>query len=108
MRKQGSIKHVALYMGLNDFYDHGIVRGIVRYARTNRNWKLYGYGWMFRPLRDLQTWKGDGIIGRIETEADAIEIARLGLPVVDVAGAFTEYGFFPVTNDDFATGQEAG
>jgi len=95
-------------MGLNDFYDHGIVRGIIRYARRSRNWKLYGYGWMFRPLRDLRSWKGEGIIGRVENEADATEIAKLGLPVVDVAGAYTKYGFWRVTNDDFVTGQRAG
>jgi LacI family transcriptional regulator len=98
---------IALCMTLTDFYDHGIARGIVRYAKGRPDWRLYGYGWMFRPLTDLKRWKGDGIISRVETAKDADRIAALGLPVVDVAGAFDRPRFRHVTNDDFVTGAEA-
>jgi LacI family transcriptional regulator len=94
-------------MELTDFYDHGIARGIVRYAKSRPSWRLYGYGWMFRPLTDLSSWHGDGVISRVETARDADRLASLRLPVVDVAGAFSRPRFRHVTNDDFLTGVEA-
>ncbi len=101
------MRDIALCMELTDFYDHGIARGIVRYARSRPDWRLYGYGWMFRPLTDLKSWKGHGVISRVETSRDADRLASLGLPVVDVAGAYSRPGFRHVTNDDFLTGAEA-
>jgi LacI family transcriptional regulator len=62
---------------------------------------------MFRPLTDLKHWRGDGIISRVETSRDADRLSSLGLPVVDVAGAFDRPMFRHVTNDDFLTGAEA-
>jgi LacI family transcriptional regulator len=101
------MRDIALCMELTDFYEHGIARGVVRYAKSRPDWRLYGYGWMFRPLTDLQSWKGDGVIARVETSRDADRIASLGLPVVDVAGAYRRPRFRHVTNDDFLTGAAA-
>ncbi len=101
-------KRIALYLGLNDFYDHGIAKGVVRYARRNPGWRLYGYGWMFRPLADLGAWEGDGVVGRIEGKREARALAGLGVPVVDVAGAYPQFGFAQVSNDDRLTGEQAG
>ncbi len=94
-------------MGINDHYEHGIVRGVIRYAKEQENWKLYGYGWMFQPLEDLQHWKGDGIIARIESAEEASRLKALRLPVVDVAGAYTVPEFSQVNNDDLRTGEKA-
>jgi len=101
-------RRVALVTGLDDFYDHGIARGVVRYARERGAWKLFGYGWMFHPVRDLRSWRGDGIVSRVESRRDAARLAALGVPVVDVAGAVLEAGFFQVNNDDTETGRLAG
>ncbi len=101
------VRRIALCMELDDFYDHGIARGLVRYAKSRPDWRLYGYGWMFRPLEDLGSWQGEGIIARVEGPKDADRLAALGLPVVDVAGAYSRPGFRHVTNDDFLTGYKA-
>lgn len=98
---------IALYMGLNDYYERAIVRGVVRFAKQQPDWKLYGYGWMFRPLEALEQWKGDGIIARVESQQDADRLASLDIPVVDVAGAYVWSGFLQVNNDDYATGEKA-
>ena len=94
-------------MKLDDYYEHGIARGVVRYAKQQTDWRLYGYGWMFRPLADLEYWEGDGIISRVESTADAERLSSLGLPIVDVAGAYTWAGFHEVNNDDYETGRRA-
>jgi len=102
------IRNVAICMELNDFIEHGIARGIVRYAKQQNLWKLYGYGWMFRPLKDIEYWEGDGIIARIESQEDADRFASLKVPIVDVAGAYDRKGICRVLNDDKKTGAIAG
>ena len=101
------MKNIALYMELSDFYEHGIAKGVVRFAKSQPDWRLFGYGWMFRPLADVGAWRGDGIIARIESPEDADRIESLGVPVVDVAGAYSRPGFRTVANDDFLTGYKA-
>ena len=107
MRKSGK-RRIALCFGLNDFYEHGIARGVIQYAKQADNWRLFGYGWMFDPLEDLEHWRGDGIIARVEFADDADRLSALGIPVVDVAGGFVRAGFSQVNNDDFETGRKAG
>ncbi len=101
-------RRVGLFMGLIDHYEHGIARGVVRFARERPDWDLYGYGWMFQAMGSLERWDGDGIIARIESARDAELLALRGIPVVDVAGAWTRPGFRQVSNDDVATGRLAG
>jgi len=101
------MRKIALCMELSDYYEHGIARGLVRYAKSRPEWRIYGYGWMFRPLTDLEHWDGDGIIARVEDAKTADRLSGLGLPLVDVAGAYTRPHFRSVTNDDFLTGYKA-
>ncbi len=101
-------KRVGLFMGLIDHYEHGVARGVVRYARGRPDWDLYGFGWMFQAMGSLERWDGDGIIARIESRRDADRLAARGIPVVDVAGAWLRPGFRQVSNDDRATGRLAG
>ena len=63
--------------------------------------------WRLRPLADLSSWAGDGIIARVEDAATADTLSALGLPIVDVAGAYSRPHFRGVTNDDFLTGYKA-
>ncbi len=101
------MKRIALVMDLADFYDHGIARGVVRYAKSRPDWRIFGRGWMFGGLGDLENWEGDGIIARVESEDEADSLAARGLPLVDVAGACARPGFRSLTNDDFLTGYRA-
>ena len=94
MRAHGH-RRVGLFMGLIDNYEHGIARGVVRFARGRPDWDLYGYGWMFQAMGSLDRWDGDGIVARIESARDADLLAARGIPVVDVAGAWTRTGFPP-------------
>lgn len=95
-------------MGLEDYFEHGIARGVVRYAREQRDWRLFGPGWMFSSLTSLRSWRGDGIIARIESTQSADLLESLSLPVIDVAGAYSRPGFRYVGADDRAIGRSAG
>ncbi len=101
-------RRVGLFMGLIDHFEHGIARGVVRFARGRPDWDLYGYGWMFQSLGSLERWDGDGLVARIESSRHADQLAARGIPVVDVAGAWGRPAFRQVCNDDAATGALAG
>ena len=97
-------RRVGLFMGLIDHFEHGVARGVVRFARGRPDWDLYGYGWMFQSLGSLERWDGDGFVARIESRKHADQLAARGIPVVDVAGGWGRPGFRQVCNDDAATG----
>ena len=101
------VRRIALMMDFTDFYDHGVARGVIRFAKY-QSWQLFGHGWRFGNVEDLSGWRGDGVIARVADPGHASLIADLGIPVVDVAGAYTDRGFACVTNDDERTGSIAG
>ena len=102
-----TMPRIALLMDFVDFYDHGITRGVIRFAKHQGDWELYGHGWMFGSVEDLSAWRGDGAIARVAERGAAAPLKALGVPVVDVAGAFPDLGFAQVTNDDERTGHSA-
>lgn len=101
------MKNVALVMGLSDYYDHRVARGIVQYAKEQGDWKLYGHGWMFSPLEQLKDWKGDGIIIRREFVESLEPLKDYCGAIVDIANAYPDFGVQSVCNDDYKTGRMA-
>lgn len=82
------LPRVALLIESSRNYGRGVLRGIARYSRTNGPWSCFTQE---RELHSgipewLRTWKGDGIIARIEEQRTAKALLKLGLPVVDVLG----------------------
>ena len=67
----------------------GLLDGIIAYQREHELWSIY-LGEQQRGARPpvwMKSWKGDGIIARIETEAIAAAVRRSGVPTVDVSAA---------------------
>lgn len=82
------IPRVALLIESSRTYGRGILRGIARYAHVHGPWSFFT---MERDLHGgvppiLMSWKGDGIIARIEDRRMAARLHALGCPVVDVLG----------------------
>lgn len=94
-------------MGLSDYYDHRVARGIVRYAKEKGDWKLFGQGWMFSPLKQLKDWKGDGLIIRREYAESLEPLAGFSGSIVDIANAYSSPDVQSVCNDDYLTGERA-
>lgn len=100
-------KRVAIYLDLTQVHQQGIANGILRYARERGNWQLFGAYWPMSAIDDFRKWRGDGIVGDIQTQGD-IELARAaGAPVVDTSGAFDHPLLSTVTNDNRRTGELA-
>ena len=82
------IPRVALLIESSRTYGRGILRGIARFAHIHGPWSFFT---LERDLHGgvppiLTTWKGDGIIARIENRVMAAKLRKLGCPVIDVLG----------------------
>lgn len=80
---------VALLIETSNAYARSILSGIVAYRREHHPWSivLAEHGRGSTPPSWLKTWRGDGIIARIENAEIATAVAATGLPVVDVSAA---------------------
>jgi LacI family transcriptional regulator len=87
-RHRHDLPHVALLIETSLASGRGVLLGIGRYLREHGPWST------FCEPRDLagripawlKTWRGDGVIARIENHAIAEAVLATGLPIVDVLG----------------------
>lgn len=82
-------RQVALLIETSNAYARGLLQGVVHYIREHQPWSFYlmEQGRGDDPPAWLETWKGDGIIARIETPRIASVVMHAGLPTVDVSAA---------------------
>ncbi len=91
MRSQnqhGKVRRVALLIETSRIYGRGILRVIAHYARVHGSWSFVT---VERELHSgvpefLGSWRGQGIIARIEDQRMADKLRKLRCPVVDVLG----------------------
>jgi LacI family transcriptional regulator len=83
--------HVALLVETSNAYARGLLHGIHAYSREHGGWSLYlGEQRRGEPApRWLTSWRGDGIIARIENEEIAKAVRTLSVPAIDVSAART-------------------
>src|SRR5687768_2626900 len=98
------IPHVAVLIETSRAYGRGLLEGVARYVRERGPWSIY-----FRPqaLGEpppawLRTWKGDGILARIDDRRMARVVRATGLPAVDLRGRLPDLGL-PRVGVDNAT-----
>lgn len=82
-------RQVALLIETSNAYGRGLLQGVVHYIREHRPWAfhLMEQGRGDDPPAWLESWRGDGIIARIETPRIAQAVVRAGVPAVDVSAA---------------------
>ncbi|NNE01208.1 MAG: DNA-binding transcriptional regulator [Pirellulaceae bacterium] len=101
--------NVALLIETSNGYARGVLDGVVSYVNQHGPWSIY------LPEQDrtapppswLASWRGDGIIARIETDEVANAVRRRGVPVVDVSAARRVEDIPWVETDDMAIAQLA-
>ncbi len=99
---------VGVSLQFQDTYDQEVARGLIEWAREKPEWRLIG---PFGGMMELKPGKKhalDAIVVRIEHAADIRKYENLGIPVIDVAGAYRHDEFYRVQNDDHLTGRLAG
>ena len=90
----GILLHVALLIETSREYARGLLRGVARYHREFGPWSIFfePHGLNDPPPSWLKTWKGHGILARIDDQRMADAILATGIPAVDVRGAFQDLG----------------
>jgi LacI family transcriptional regulator len=80
---------IALLIETSNAYARGLLRGIVAYIRQHQPWSLYlsEHNRGDKAPAWLSSWKGDGIIARIENASMAEALRKVSVPVVDVSAA---------------------
>src|SRR3954454_20392979 len=87
-------KHVALLVETSRSYGRGILRGIIRFLREHGPWTIF-----FEPrgLNDsapgwLKSWRGDGILARVNDRRTAQIIRHSRIPALDLLAALPDLG----------------
>lgn len=80
---------IALLIETSNAYARGLLRGIVAYIRQHQPWSLYlsEHNRGDKVPSWLTSWKGDGIIARIENPSIAEALRGLSVPIIDVSAA---------------------
>lgn len=102
-------RQVLLLIETSNAYARGLLEGITAYVRENGPWSLR-LPELHRgapPPAWLRSWRGDGVLARIETEEIAATVRRIGLPTVDVSAARRVPELPWVETDDEAIGRLA-
>src|SRR3982751_1723345 len=84
-----SMRHVALLIETSGSYGRGLLRGVARYNRERGHWSTYfqPHGLGAAPPAWLRSWKGDGILARVEAPDLAAMLGDTGVPVVNLRAA---------------------
>jgi len=97
---------IALVVDVTAGFFADAVRGIATYARPNLPWVFGTFTPRQLDLRRLRGWEPHGIIAAIDSKEMSRNLARLGIPVVNI-GITPQCGTADVANDDLTIGQVA-
>jgi LacI family transcriptional regulator len=95
-------RRVALLIESSRAYGRGLILGIAKFVREHHEWSVQSEEWKWTDGTPawLQHWRGDGIIGRVETREMADTIRTLGIPAVDVRGSVSGCGLPLIDTED--------
>src|SRR4029453_15326980 len=82
-------KRVMLLIESSRAYGRGCLLGVAAYVRSHGRWSVLHIerGLTENVPKFLRSWKGDGVVARIENEKIAKAVADFGVPAVDLRGS---------------------
>ena len=86
----------------------GITRGVYRFLRINRHWRIHGVGQS--PLLnwdDVPNWQGDGLIAVVNKQEHIDILLQTGVPVVSTGSRIIDPRLFTVACDSTVIGRMA-
>jgi LacI family transcriptional regulator len=105
MKKQ---KRVALLIPVGQADAGQFTRGLMDYVSQHGKWTLdINFESHLLPLKTLIGWPGDGVVASLRTKTQQRAAQKLGVPVVNVAGALFPGGVPRVTVDQELVGRMA-
>ena len=103
------MRHVAVLIETSRAYGRGLLQGVQRYNRERADWSTYfqPHGLGDPPPPWLTSWRGDGILARIDNQGLAGAIRKAGIPVVNLRGTLPDLPFPFIGADNHAVGRLA-
>ena len=97
-----SAPDVAVLIEMSSAHGRGLIRGIAEYVRRNTQWSLQmeETGQIRTVPAWIKSWRGDGIIARIETPLIGSALQGKQVPLVNVAGRTSPPGVPHVDTDN--------
>lgn len=85
---------VALLVETSREYGRGLLRGIIRYQQEHGPWSIYfkPHGLNDPPPPWLASWRGDGILARIDNRRMANAVLRAKVPAIDLRASLGDLG----------------
>lgn len=103
-----SRRSVALLIETSSGYCRGLLDGVISFMKEQGDWSVHLEQNLFNtPPAWLNSWGGDGIIARIDTDQFGQQLKTYGVPVVDLSAARHVKGIPWADTDDRAIAQLA-
>jgi len=94
-------RQIAILIETSSAYGRGLLRGVSRFLRDESHWSVdFSPHGLHEVPEWLATWRGDGILARIESRRIAETVARLGVPCIDLRGTLGDLQFPPFGADN--------
>jgi LacI family transcriptional regulator len=108
-RKSAARPVVALLVETSNAFSRELLHGVRDWMRAHGSWAIHlsEQGRGNQPPSWLGSWRGDGIIARIENESIATAVRACALPTVNVSASGLTPEFPSVTSDSTAITQQA-
>ncbi|MFT3787518.1 MAG: DNA-binding transcriptional regulator [Tepidisphaeraceae bacterium] len=108
--RSAAMKHVALLIETTGSYGRGLLTGIARYNRQHGRWSTYvrPHALTDPPPKWLSTWKGDGLLVRVDTKEMADLVKKTGAAIVNLRGVNPQLTLPLVSIDHVDVGRIAG
>ena len=99
--------HVALLIETSRAYGRDLLMGIAKYLRIHGSWSVeFQEGDFTEQLPEwFNRWKWDGVIARVKTPLIARKLSKLKVPVVDLYGGLSGFGFSTIRSDEISVGR---
>lgn len=90
---------IALMIETSGSYGRGVLRGIARYSHLHGPWSFHVLtGHTSQNLPDMASWKGNGIIGRMNSPELLRAVAATGLPAIGLDIPFNQSSYIEGQN----------
>jgi len=93
MSARSAMPRVAVWIETSRGYARGLIRGVAQYVQQHGPWSIYftPHG-QHDPLPAwMRTWRGDGILARVETSAMGRILRATRLPLIDLSCRLPEF-----------------
>lgn len=106
--REAHVSQIGLVLQTGQAHMRDVSRGVYRFLRANRHWRILGEGqYPLLQWDELDSWVGDGLIAIPNTDEQLAALLDKGVPVVNAGSRFLHDDVVNVACDSSAIGRLA-